>query len=404
MASVYRSSFTKKGPNGERVKKRARTWTIEYLDAHGVRRKVSSKTRDKRAAELLAADLERQAALGRVGALDPFAEGKQTRLEEHLQAYEGHLRGQDASEHHRRQALSRLRAAFTSAGASYPPDVTPSGVTRFLAELRKKGRSARTRNSYLASLRAFFNWCVRTKRLGDNPTESLSLAREANDRRRERRALTGEEVARLILAARERRVQERLDQKVRKATPDQLAEARREGEQRALAYRILFETGLRVGELRQLAWADLRLGEEGGGGSLRVRASVSKSRKECWLPLRPSLAGDLRAWREENPTAKSTDPVLRLASRPVAALRKDLARAGIAYQDDQGRYADLHALRHSLATHLARSCVAPRVSQSVLRHSSLDLTMQTYTDAGLIDQARALEHLPDLPSAVGDAA
>ena len=38
----------------------------------------------------------------------------------------------------------------------------------------------------------------------------------------------------------------------------------------------------------------------------------------------------------------------------MVQFRKDLAAAGISYLDAQGKRADFHALRHTLATNLAR--------------------------------------------------
>lgn len=43
--------------------------------------------------------------------------------------------------------------------------------------------------------------------------------------------------------------------------------------------------------------------------------------------------------------------------------------------------------------------VAPRVAQAAMRHSDLKLTMNTYTDARLVDTASAVESLPNLPLA-----
>ena len=77
-------------------------------------------------------------------------------------------------------------------------------------------------------------------------------------------------------------------------------------------------------------------------------------------------------------------------------LNRDLAAAGIPKVDERGRTVDVHALRHTFGTLLSKGGVAPRTAQEVMRHSSIDLTMKTYTDPRLLDVAGAMEALPDL--------
>ena len=58
---------------------------------------------------------------------------------------------------------------------------------------------------------------------------------------------------------------------------------------------------------------------------------------------------------------------------------------------------DVHALRHSFGTLLSTSGVSPRTAQAAMRHSTIDLTMNTYTDPRLLDVHGALDSLPALP-------
>ena len=77
-------------------------------------------------------------------------------------------------------------------------------------------------------------------------------------------------------------------------------------------------------------------------------------------------------------------------------LNRDIEAAGIDKQDDRGRTIDVHALRGTFATMLSTSGVAPRTAQAAMRHSSIDLTMNAYTDPRLLDVAGALDSLPTL--------
>jgi hypothetical protein len=57
---------------------------------------------------------------------------------------------------------------------------------------------------------------------------------------------------------------------------------------------------------------------------------------------------------------------------------------------------DFHATRHSYITLLVKSGVHPRMTQSLARHGSINLTMNNYTHVGLFDQAGALEAFPSI--------
>ena len=71
-----------------------------------------------------------------------------------------------------------------------------------------------------------------------------------------------------------------------------------------------------------------------------------------------------------------------------------LAAAGIAKHDERGRVVDIHALRHTFGTHLSKGGVTPRVPMGAMRHSSLELTMNIYTDPVLPDVGAAVDALP----------
>jgi hypothetical protein len=69
----------------------------------------------------------------------------------------------------------------------------------------------------------------------------------------------------------------------------------------------------------------------------------------------------------------------------------------------EGRVIDLHALRTTLGTQLARAGVTPQVAQRIMRHSDYRTTLKHYTVLGLTDTAAALDRLPGImtqPSAL----
>ncbi len=102
-------------------------------------------------------------------------------------------------------------------------------------------------------------------------------------------------------------------------------------------------------------------------------------------------------------------PLFTVPTALVKILDRDLVAAGIARRvevdgkwkidkrDERGRTVDVHALRHTFGTLLSKGGVAPRTAQAAMRHSDVNLTMNTYTDPKLLDVAGAMEALPALP-------
>ena len=222
---------------------------------------------------------------------------------------------------------------FDAAGAARLEDLKPLDVENFVRGLRERNKGAKTRNDYLASVRSFYAWCIRTKRTSpeSDPTVTLAKAAEAEDVRRERRVLTPDELARLLEAARTRPLVDMRD--YRKHTllrREEVLALERRGAERALIYKTAILTGLRLGELKQLTWGDLSLGSL--RPMLRVRASVAKSGREDYLPVRKEphiLTVDSqhachRKWRglewRHVPGGGSSAPALRgVRSPPVLA-------------------------------------------------------------------------------------
>jgi integrase len=78
---------------------------------------------------------------------------------------------------------------------------------------------------------------------------------------------------------------------------------------------------------------------------------------------------------------------------------RDLAAAGIAKTDGEGRVVDFHALRHTAITWAAASGAPTRVVQAVARHASIRTT-ERYTDLRLFDVKGTIGRMP-LPAAAG---
>jgi len=65
----------------------------------------------------------------------------------------------------------------------------------------------------------------------------------------------------------------------------------------------------------------------------------------------------------------------------------------LAYWNHAGQVFDFHALRHQFTSSLAAAGVHPKVAQQLARHSTIDLTMNTYTHLQVADVVGAVERL-----------
>lgn len=195
MASIYR-------------RKGAGPWLINHYDQHGRRKERSSRTTDFRAAERIAQKLEADVALRREGVVDArherLAEENRKPLAQHVREYLQHCHGRGVAPKGVESKESILKWIMAETRASRLSDLTLESVERVLASFWKLGRSPRTVNTRREVLRAFANWCRKTGRTESNSLEFLSKLDETRDRRRMRRPLSDEELARLLEVADER--------------------------------------------------------------------------------------------------------------------------------------------------------------------------------------------------------
>jgi hypothetical protein len=198
-----------RGRNGsERIRIQSPIYTAKYRDANGLVHEVSTGCRNRQAAIAFLRELEVKVEKIRSGILSSgeavVTKHMNTEILAHFKRYITKLDSEDTTEEHRgnvSRCLNRIAAYCNFATLA---DLKRDEFERYLSYRKKEGDSARTRNLDRASLVAFCNWCVETHRLISNPFEKVAKANESIDRRHERRALSVEEIHKLLDATRRR--------------------------------------------------------------------------------------------------------------------------------------------------------------------------------------------------------
>ena len=429
------------GRNGSpRVRVEARTYTAIYRDGRGITREHATGCRAKRSAETVLAKLEQEAEKVRSGILSAteseMAKHQNTPVSEHIGNYIDHQTAKGVNSQRVKNTRSRLLRLADECNMHRLSDMTGDALERWLLDKAEhddrteKPMGAGARNGYREAAIGFGNWLVKKKRIKTNPFSEVPKADAKADCRRKRRALHDSELQKLLDVARCRPLQEAMTVRRGKnkgqlkanIRPEVRQRLERLGRERALIYKTMALTGLRKKELATLTVDRLELDVE--PPHLVLNPNNEKNREGNAIPIRSDLADDLRVWlrdkaeevRESNGQSGQHSeeeliyglpPDTLLFDVPTGLLRilnLDLKAAGIPKKDSRGRTVDIHALRHTFGTMLSAAGVRPRTAQEAMRHSTLDLTMNVYTDPALLDVAGAIESLPSFTLGEGPAA
>jgi len=373
MASVFKRKRKVTLANGKTVIKQSQKYYTRLTDADGIKRTIPL-FRDKTASQQQAAQLVREVELADSGVVDRYKEHRLRPLVEHLEDFYESLLAKGCTGKHAKQVTSRVKRIIKGCKFRLWTDISSSKVQRYLADLRSNvdGISAQTFNFYLKSIKQLCTWMVQDRRAGESPLEHLKGLNVQTDRRHDRRALETDEVRRLLEAT--------------KAAPERFGMT---GRQRAMLYRLAIETGLRASELRSLTVASFDLNK----CTVTIQAAYSKHRRQDELPLHPGTAKELQSFiAVKIPTGQ----VFKVPDKTSKMFQADLADACIAYVDDSGRYADFHCLRHTTGSLLTASGAHPKIVQSIMRHSDINMTMSRYTHIFKGQESEAIAGLPDL--------
>jgi integrase len=245
--------------------------------------------------------------------------------------------------------------------------LAPEHIQHALGELLDRRLAARTVRQVHMVLRCSLKQAVLWRLIPNNPSDAVKAPRAE---RKEMRTLSEEEVRRLLAVT--------------------------AGTRHHSLWVFLVTTGVRLGEALALRWADIDLLEghanirralqrQRGAGMVFVEPKSSRGRRT--VPFPPETLKALEAhrrdlgrerqqaamlWQENDLVFPGPDGRPRDMTYLSFTFHRGLQRAGLPRLR-------IHDLRHTAATHLLTKHVHPKVVQDLLGHSTIAITLDTYS-------------------------
>lgn len=319
-------------------------WYGEFTDATGARVQRSTGTTNKRDAAAILAGWESTANSERHG----LSVAPTTTLDCLIKEYVIYLSANTAE--HQQDAESKVRRVIDACGFIYPRDIDRIQVENAVRTFQtpwKTPLSLRTQSHYLTAIKSFSKWLTNLRgALLRDPLSAIKKPNFERDRKKRRRYLTQEEWAWLA------------------GTPN------------ALLYETAIQTGFRASELRSLTPASLR------DDHLYLSASHTKNGRDAKqfisADLRQRLAGRLPFTIPDRTADLFYADLATARAAWLATNPKEQPAGFLEPTGAGGDCLDFHALRHTCGAWLAIAGVSIKVIQSVMRHSTITLTLDTY--------------------------
>lgn len=384
--------------SGRCLRQVAGKWYGVYRDHAGKKCKTRSYG-TKFAALAAAVEAEKRAKAVKDGRDVPAPVPGRVTLTRHVTDYLSYLELERATGRKRRAEVGRiLNDILDRHKLTTPAAVDCDSLARRLEEDRQAGKAAdikggtpagvysyRTRNLWVATLRAFGRWLARTRRVHLNPFDGLATVNDEPHKTRTRRAIPVAELEALIDTA--------------AASPVQVMGL--PGPDRAMMYVLAAHTGLRAAALLRLT-PEAFTWEGGEPVAVFSSARLQKNKSAHGISLVPPIRAMVGAWLASRPPGERVLPAFASA-RTADMLRHDLEAARVAwvaagnteaerrtrdrsnalkFTDAAGQVFDFHSLRVQTGYMLAAGGVSLAAAQQILDHSNPKLTAAIYSKFG----------------------
>lgn len=243
-----------------------------------------------------------------------------------------------------------------------PDTMSQNDIRDFLMSLQKRGAKPATQHAALASLRYFF-------RMHHRP-QLMSIFRRPPIRHKTKFALTEEEIARILAAARNLRDR--------------------------TFFHLLYASGLRLSEALSLRRSDIDFERR------TVFVRVAKNDRSRYTIFGETTAALLREYLvHHDPPGNYLFTCLSDRQKPVPRRWIQCAFARAVQRSGIGRMANVHSLRHAFATHLAERNTNLYIIMQLLGHKRLTTT-QIYLGDTSIERLKVASPADQLMTIPGE--
>ena len=185
-------------------------WIAQFVDENGKLKRVSTKTKDKSAANRVLVKYENEVSLIRAGLTIRSevnrAIASTKPIKEFVDKYEVKMVARGNSSRYIELAIQRINTIFDECKIDCLSGINRNIIDQWIAlEIEKGARTPSTINTYVAAISGFLSWCVESKNLTENPLGNFKKLNEAVGRKKQRRSLTEDELKRLFETSRTRK-------------------------------------------------------------------------------------------------------------------------------------------------------------------------------------------------------
>lgn len=232
------------------------------------------------------------------------------------------------------------------------PNITNADIREWIVSLGEKKLSNRSINRKITSLKGFFQYCLKTKIISENPVKTISSLKTPKQ---------------LPTYFEEKTMDEILDD-------DSIFEDNFYGYRDKMIISLFYFTGIRESELINLTIDNINLADN----TIKV---LGKRNKERIIPLFPTFSSQLENYIAElKKNFGTTTPYIFITNKGHQLYPKFVYRVVNKYLSKVSTLSKKspHVIRHSFATHMLNNGADLNAIKELLGHASLAAT-QIYT-------------------------